>query len=82
MSERLGVKQSVLIVHFFMVFVCMHTLPINSSWTPLFSRPRHWGGRSTTLTFAEQMVGIVVHCKSIEIKNAGGRLEGIGPWEH
>jgi len=48
----------------------------------LFSRPRHWGGRSSTLTFAEQMVGIVVHCKSIEIKNAGGRFEGIGPWEH
>jgi len=48
----------------------------------LFSRPRQWGGRSSTLTFAEQMVGIVVHCKSIEIKNAGGRLEGIGPWEH
>ena len=46
----------------------------------LFDRPRDW--TRATLQFAEQLVGIVVQCKSVEIKDAGGRNRGCGPWAH
>ena len=46
----------------------------------LFRRPKDWSRAS--LPFAASLVKIVVNCKSIEIKDRGGRYAGIGPWPH
>jgi len=46
----------------------------------VFRRPKDWSRAS--LSFAASLVKIVTHCKSIEIKDRGGRYHGIGPWPH
>jgi len=46
----------------------------------LFRRPKDWS--CAGLAFAASLVKIVTHCKSVEIKDRGGRYPGIGPWAH
>jgi len=43
-------------------------------------RTKDWTRAS--LPFAASLVKIVTHCKSIEIKDRGGRYKGNGPWPH